>query len=376
MEDLDLYGRVGLALAIGLMVGIERGWHSRAESEGQRVAGIRTFALIGLLGGIVGALSVRPRRPIRRPRLRRRTWRSSSSPISAGCSVATDIGMTTQVAAIATFALGLLAVRGDMAIAAASGVAMTALLASKTMLHRWIERIDRLELRAGIQLLVISVVLLPVLPNRGFGPGEAINPYALWWIVVLLAGLSFLGYVAVRVVGARPRHPVDRASRRHGVVDRRSLCISRVSPGAMRPWRRRSRPEPCVASAMMSVRILHGRRDPELAPAADARLADGVHDRGGGNACACYCAAGSPAAGRRRRSAAARQSAGARSRARLRASSWAASWSPASSCADWLGDGGLYALAAVAGLSDVDAITVLMTPDEPQGDFRSRSRRR
>lgn len=79
----------------------------------------------------------------------------------------------------------------------------TALLALKPWLHGWIARLEQLELTAGIELLVISVVLLPLLPDRGYGPGGVLNPYALWWIVVLVAGLSFLGYIAIRLAGPR-----------------------------------------------------------------------------------------------------------------------------------------------------------------------------
>jgi len=92
---------------------------------------------------------------------------------------------------------------GEMAPVAAAGVVATALLAVKSVLHRWIERMQRFELTAAIELAIISVVMLPLLPDRGFGPGEALNPYALWWAVVLVAGLSFLGYIAIRVAGTQ-----------------------------------------------------------------------------------------------------------------------------------------------------------------------------
>jgi uncharacterized membrane protein (DUF4010 family) len=90
-----------------------------------------------------------------------------------------------------------------MAPAAAAAVVVTALLAVKPALHGWLHRVRELELTAAIELAIISVVLLPLLPNRGFGPGEVLNPYELWWGVVLVAGLSFVGYVAIRAAGAR-----------------------------------------------------------------------------------------------------------------------------------------------------------------------------
>lgn len=363
MEYLDLYGRVGLALAIGLMVGIERGWHSRAESEGQRVAGIRTFALIGLLGGVVGALS---------GELDDVFISLAFAAVVAlivvaflgRLRIAADIGMTTQVAAVATFALGLLAARGDMAVAAAAGVIMTALLASKTILHHWIEHMDRLELRAGIQLLVISVVLLPVLPNRGFGPGEAINPYALWWIVVLLAGLSFLGYVAVRVAG--PDRGILLTAMLGGMVSSTAITLhfSRLArkDAALAPALATG---VIVASAMMFLRVLiivallNWRLLPLLAwpmglmALAAALLVVLFRLR--------FAAGGTPA-----------ESAALANPLELGPALGFAVFLGAVVVAgqllrDWLGNSGLYALGAAAGLGDVDAITVLMTQMSQDG---------
>ena len=90
-----------------------------------------------------------------------------------------------------------------MAPAAAAAVAATALLAAKSALHKWIGQLQRLELTAAIELAIISVVMLPLLPNKSFGPGGALNPYALWWAVVLVAGVSFVGYIAIRRGGTQ-----------------------------------------------------------------------------------------------------------------------------------------------------------------------------
>jgi uncharacterized membrane protein (DUF4010 family) len=357
MDELDLYSRIGLALAIGLMVGIERGWHGRGESEGQRVAGIRTFALIGLLGGIIGALS---------DELDDLFLALAFAAVTAlvivtylgRLRIAADIGMTTQVAAVATFALGLLAVRGDMSVAAAAAVVMTALLASKALLHHWIEHIDRLELSAGIQLLVISVVLLPVLPNQGFGPGEAINPYALWWIVVLLSGLSFLGYIAVRVAG-RDRGILATALL-GGMVSSTAvtLHLSRLA-------RRDKTLTPVlstgvvVASATMFVRIpvIVGLLNWHLLPTVIWPMAF----------MAVTAAALTVLFHRRQpRAETPTESAAFANPLELGPALGFALFLAAVVVAgqllhDWAGDRGLYALAAVAGLGDVDAITVLMT---------------
>jgi len=201
-QSLDTLLRLGLALAIGLLVGMERGFSQREEAEGERVAGFRTFGIIGLSGGLVGLLTLET------------DWRLLAAAFPSFAAIVLyafwrgerhnkDHGATTLFATLATFCLGVVAVLGDMEHAAAGAVVLTIVLALKREMHVGLERIRRVELRAAIQLLLISVVVLPVLPDRGFGPYEAINPFRTWLMVVLIAGVSFAGYVAIRLLGAR-----------------------------------------------------------------------------------------------------------------------------------------------------------------------------
>jgi len=202
MDELDIFKRLGLALAIGLLFGFERGWHTRGESGGVRVAGIRTFALMGLLGGMSGWLA-----RILGPVVLGFLFVGYAVLVTVSYWISSreeqDLGITTEIASLLVFALGAAAVLGDMAPVAAAGVVATALLAVKSVLHRWIGQMQRFELAAGIELAIISVVMLPLLPDKGYGPGGALNPYVLWWAVVLVAGLSFVGYVAIRIAGAQ-----------------------------------------------------------------------------------------------------------------------------------------------------------------------------
>ena len=92
---------------------------------------------------------------------------------------------------------------GEVVIASGSTVVAALLLSYKPLLHRWVKALNEEELHAGIKLLLISVVLLPVLPNYGYGPWEALNPYAIWWMVVLIAVISFVGYFAIKIGGTR-----------------------------------------------------------------------------------------------------------------------------------------------------------------------------
>ncbi|MFO7762257.1 MAG: MgtC/SapB family protein [Wenzhouxiangellaceae bacterium] len=194
--------RLAVAIAIGLLIGIERGWKGREAQEGEREIGLRTLALIGLVGGLAGFLGAE-------------FGGLLIGLIFVGLAILlglvyrikseerADIGLTTEIAALATFLLATLAGLGQLAIASAGAVVMALLLTYKSQLHGWLRALDRPELLAAFKLLLISVVLLPLLPNQGFGPWQALNPYVIWWMVVLIAAISFVGYFAIRIAGAR-----------------------------------------------------------------------------------------------------------------------------------------------------------------------------
>jgi len=195
-----------MALALGMLVGSERGWRGRALAEGTRVAGIRTFALIGLFGGLIGVAGTEL------PLAQR--WLMSGLaflPVSAlliagyarNARAGIDVSITTEVAAMMTFWLGTLPAFGLPLPAAASAVVLALVLHLKDRLHHWLQRLEHAEVLGALQFLLVSVVLLPLLPNRGFGPWSALNPWEIWWMVVLISGLSLLGYFATRIGGAR-----------------------------------------------------------------------------------------------------------------------------------------------------------------------------
>lgn len=203
----DLLLRLTVALGIGLLVGLERGWKTRSMTPGSRAAGIRTFTLCGLLGGVIAALA---------------QWAGpgygAGLVIGLGFAVyaavftvlqrdadraAGSFSATTVLAGLLTFALGALAVAGDSRVAAAAGaVAMTGVLAVRTEIHGWIERITWPELRSELVLLAMTFIILPIMPDTAIGPDPGVNPREVWLIAIVLAGVSFLGYAAVKVLGA------------------------------------------------------------------------------------------------------------------------------------------------------------------------------
>jgi uncharacterized membrane protein (DUF4010 family) len=202
-EAQQVFYYLSVALAIGLLIGVERGWQEREAKEGTRVAGLRTHGLIGLLGGGMALL----------------TEQFGSlflglAFIGVAGTLTTvyvvnlhrgndDVGITSLVTGLLTFVFGALAAMGEVAVAAAFAVVTTLLLSYKPALHHWVSALEAKELRAGIKLLLISVVLLPILPNHGYGPWQALNPYTIWWMVVLIAAISFVGYFAIKIAGAR-----------------------------------------------------------------------------------------------------------------------------------------------------------------------------
>jgi len=201
-EQATFY-HLGVALAIGLLIGVERGWSEREEQEGTRIAGVRTFALIGLLGGALVLVA---------PPLG--GWLVALGLLALGGLFAAahvvhararpdQLGITVPVAGLLTFVLGALAASGQVAAAAAAAVVAALLLSAKPAMHRWLGTLRRHELSAGLQLLLLSVVVLPLLPDQGYGPWQALNPHRIWWMVVLIAAMSFVGYFAVKEAGAR-----------------------------------------------------------------------------------------------------------------------------------------------------------------------------
>ncbi len=193
--------RLLLALAIGLLVGLERGWRERAEPDGSRTAGIRTYGAIGLLGGVMALLGTAMNTPL--------------LLIAGFLAFAAIFGwfkfeegrhdgnfsVTGVVAALLVFALGALAVVGDQRLAAAGGAILAALLASREWLHGALTRLSWIELRSAIVLAVMTAAILPALPDRTIDPWGGLNPWEIWFFTVLTAAISFMGYVAVRLMG-------------------------------------------------------------------------------------------------------------------------------------------------------------------------------
>lgn len=198
MIPLDHGLGLAAALAAGLMLGIERGWRQRNEADGSRVAGVRTFALIGAAGGLAAVLGalVHPLAAVALAAM-------AGGLILLGYARDTERSITNLMAASVALGLGLLAGAGQPTLAVAAAAVVTLLLAARPQLHGLLDRLSPGDVQAFARYAVIVASVLPFLPNRSFGPYGAWNPFQLWLVVVLVTGFSFAGYIANRLVGAR-----------------------------------------------------------------------------------------------------------------------------------------------------------------------------
>ena len=191
---------VATALASGLLIGIERGWKLKEQKPGTRVAGVRTFTMIGLGSGIAGLLG------------------SVGEVVVAAASAVGMVAIlviayaralesqhdsTSAVAAVSTVAIGFLAGSGNPALAIACAAIGVALLALREELHGFVEHLDADDVKALARYAVIAGAILPFLPSGHYGPLGAWDPQRLWLVVVLVTGFSFLGYAANRIFGER-----------------------------------------------------------------------------------------------------------------------------------------------------------------------------
>lgn len=187
------------ALMIGALVGIEREKRKR-EALDPRGVGLRTFILLALFGALAGLLGITHAWLLPSALLAAAALLVSGYWVDTRSSIDTP-GMTTEMAAVCVFLLGALCVGGDRLLAAGLGVALASVLAYKEPLHSLVVRLGWDDVFAGLRLMVATFIVLPLLPDRAIDPWQAINPYRLWWLVLLIAGLSLIGYVGTRLLG-------------------------------------------------------------------------------------------------------------------------------------------------------------------------------
>ncbi|OHC67222.1 MAG: magnesium transporter MgtC [Rhodocyclales bacterium GWA2_65_20] len=183
-----------ISLAIGLLIGIER--ERRVEPK----AGLRTFALVGMLGCLFALIAERSGSG----------WILAVGLLAVAAMMIAaivtdpqdDPGTTSVVALMLCYGLGAAVWFGYATLAVMAAIAATALLYFKTELHGMTTRLTHKDLISVLQFAVLSFVVLPILPDQDFGPYGAFNPHQIWWMVVLISGVSLAGYAALRLIGS------------------------------------------------------------------------------------------------------------------------------------------------------------------------------
>jgi uncharacterized membrane protein (DUF4010 family) len=196
MEPIFLH--LAVALGLGLLVGVQR---ERAEDP---LAGIRTFPLITILGGLLAELSVRLDA----------TWIFAVGLLSLAAVLATGYaitgrtgrykpGLTTEIAALYMYIVGAFVAMGAVTIGVVMGGLCALLLHLKEPMEGFATRLTQADVKSVMQFAAIALVVLPVLPNRTYGPYDVLNPFEIWLMVVLIVGISLAGYVLYKLLGAR-----------------------------------------------------------------------------------------------------------------------------------------------------------------------------
>jgi uncharacterized membrane protein (DUF4010 family) len=200
--DFDTVRDFATALLIGTLLGIERERHKQIDGD-VSVGGLRTFILFATLGAIGGWLAKLLDFPWILVAIVAATLIAVvSSYVLAARVQPESLGLTTELAAIAVCLLGATVMLGHREIAVALAIAVAATLAYKQPLHGLVSKLDAEDVYAGVRLLAATFIVLPLLPDRAIDPWEALNPQKLWILVLLISGLSLVGYVAVRLLGA------------------------------------------------------------------------------------------------------------------------------------------------------------------------------
>ncbi len=206
--DVEAVWNFSTALLIGALLGIERERHRREHDE-QTIGGLRTFILFALIGALGGWLTL----VLDSPWILAAALISALAPVLAGYVISARtqpdaLGLTTELAAIAACLLGAMTTLGYRELAVGLGVAVAAVLAYKQPLHGLVYRLDRDDVYAGLRLLIATFIVLPLLPSEPVDPWGALRPRSLWMLVLLISSLSLVGYVATRMLGARRGIPL------------------------------------------------------------------------------------------------------------------------------------------------------------------------
>ena len=235
--ELSTAWQFGAALGLGMLIGMER---ERTQGAEQTFAGVRTFSLVALFGAIAVFAAEQSgfHWIIGLAFLAILALVVSAYYITAKSG---EIGATTEVSVLITFFVGGICAWGEVGVAGAITVVAMLLLALKGWFHNLARRIEPSDVEATLKFAIITLIILPLVPDTNYGPEglEVINPYKTWLMVVLIAGLNFVGYILVKVVGRE--HGFGITGLLGGLVSSTAVTLS---------FSQRSRVEPNLASVL------------------------------------------------------------------------------------------------------------------------------
>lgn len=201
-SQMQIAARLAIAALIGLAAGLEREWSGHTSGPDARFAGLRTFFLLGLVGGIAGILAVDSSPAVGAALTLGGVALSVSAYAMAVRRPGAGTDGTTEAAALTVVGLGVIAGVGWIGVAAGVGAVVVLMLREKERLHWLVRHLEEPELRAGFQFAVLAVVVLPLLPTGPYFGVLEFRPRTLWTIVLVFSGLNFAGFAARRIVGA------------------------------------------------------------------------------------------------------------------------------------------------------------------------------
>jgi uncharacterized membrane protein (DUF4010 family) len=202
MIDFTLLQGFGIAILLGALIGLEREY-SKNKKHAHDYAGIRTFPLIALFGALSAYLSNLFSIYILVASVVIMGSLIIASYLVINKNTQRNLGATSEVAGFLTFFIGVIAMQGHTQLAVLLGVAITIILYLRSFLHKFAKHIKGKELADTLKFIVVAFVILPFLPNQGFGPHQIFNPYIIWLMVVFISGISFFGYILMKWIGEK-----------------------------------------------------------------------------------------------------------------------------------------------------------------------------
>ncbi len=340
---------LGISLGLGLLVGLQR---ERALTS---IAGVRTFALITLLGTIAAILAAEFG-----------AWVVGAGLIGVAAAMVVgnlflikkgqdEPGITTEIAILVMYAVGALVWIVDYAVPVVITGVVALLLHAKGMLHGFTRRLGEKDVRAIMQFVLISLVILPVLPDETYGPPplNVLNPRNIWLIVVLVVGLSFAGYALARLVG--PRAGTVLGGVLGGMVSSTATTVAL----ARRSAASQALAPPAAVGILLASTVVYARVMIEVGAVASAQFWSIIAPVLALAVVSIVVAGGVWLVFRRSDSVLPEPDNPAELRSALFFGAlYAGVLLAAAAAKQWVGDSGLYAVAAVSGLTDMDAITL------------------